>query len=421
MDPKDARIASLEEEALQNARKFEEWKTKAKTSVDKHREQIISLTSELAQCRTVISTLEALRARGFSWAIQYLQSSLDMSLAQGEIYCMAKTQMADADTAALRNQLAENSIQFEKYKKRAEQTLRLSSKDHQGIAEESSKLKEALEQALGQLGESREAVNQRNIAISVLEKQLDDVNSVVDSLHGQLERVQQSACRDGVKVLTEDDLEKVRQEFGEREAIIFEQHRDELLRLSSAHEAEMEQARQEEAERLATAVAQARNGSSLHHLRDEAYDALLAENDAARASLTTLTAENALLRDQLAKLQQRGDGGSVPLSNATPAQLQKRIHELEKHVAHLSDQLWTVNHTALEAKAAKDDPSSMQQQPRARPDAQQQSYFRSVLVKLLCARTDDVKSSLMPVLTTIAQLDSNDLRQIYGANPGWIK
>ena len=424
----EERIRALEEELQQQAKKFDEWKAKAKASVEKHREQIVSLSAELEEARRDSTRSKALVSGCAAWAHGVSSTAFDAAASHADACWIARGQAADTDAALLRGQLAESAAQFDKYKKRAEQTLRLSSKDHQGMLEESSKVKEALEQALVQLGEAREAVNQRNIAIAVLEKQLDDMNVVVDSLHAQLEQFQgRGSGVDGAKgahSISESEVEKVRQEFGEREAIIFEQHRDEILRLTTAHELEMTAVRQEEEEKLAAALsARSRDTRSSAASRDNAYDALLTEHDKIKLSAASLAEENRLLREQVAKLQPRGDSGAAPLSNATPAQLQSRVHELERHVAHLSDQLWTANHNALEAKSAASAKDAPQSGPQARvkPDAQQQSYFRSVLVKMLCARTDDVRSSLMPVLTTIAQLEANDLRVIYSANPGWIK
>lgn len=182
----DELVAALREEIRQHGKKFDEWKSKAQASVEKHRQQIVALNAQVEELRkeNQLFRSQATESGSLVWSAAVSVAFTETVTQHAELFSAAR----DAEVQALKAQCQDCATQFEKYRKRAEQTLRLNSKDQAGLTEEAAKLKEALEQSIHELNEAREAVNQRNIALAVLEQQLDVSNSVVETLQSKLEQ-----------------------------------------------------------------------------------------------------------------------------------------------------------------------------------------------------------------------------------------
>ena len=114
------------------------------------------------------------------------------------------------------------------------------------------------------------------------------------------------------------------------------------------------------------------------------------------------------------------------------------VEELQRQLAVKAEQLWEANQELLQLRALSARGGGFGTRGSASglggpgaggrggagggaalADPQQQAYLRSVLVKLFCAQHDAVRGSLLPVVATMLQLTTDDLRQIYHANPEW--
>lgn len=309
----------------------------------------------------------------------------------------------------LQSQLVAMSSQFDKYKKRSEQTIKLSAKDLETLRAEQENLSRALHDAKGALSESQLAVAQRDIAIATLERQVEELSSVAQQLQDRIAAFEDTAAPNPVKSLGSST-----KEWEAHEADIREHYAREMSEMAAQHESEIERLREElgcaNAHRLLprTDGCRAAGGED-----DEAYRVLLAELDTTRKSCEWLRAEKQRLENQVAAINstqqcQRGASGNGGAEAS-------HVRELERQLKAQAEQLWAVNEQLLELRASGTSPKN----GSVSGTQQQGEYLRSVLVKLLCARSDDVRAGLVPVLATILQLHDADLKAIYTSNPTW--
>ena len=100
-------------------------------------------------------------------------------------------------------------------------------------------------------------------------------------------------------------------------------------------------------------------------------------------------------------------------TDLSATELQHLIRELEKQTQSMSDQIWNLSHQVLEMKARE------QKNTAGAPSEQHTNYLRSILVKILCSK-DDVRGSIMPVLSSLVHFSDEDLKEVYGSNPNWV-
>lgn len=444
-------VETLRAELLRAQEKFADWKAKTKVGVDRLRDQVVQLTEELANCKhqkrsdaAACSALDDVLALWFhnssSTLIDHAMVSCDATVAASE--------------ATFKGGIAAVQANFDKYRKRAEQSIKLSASQQESLVEETRELRSALDRAIEELRAKDNAIEQRNLAVSSLEKQLDAAYFSVESLRAEAQerQLQALSMMDGCDIATgspstsgplvplsevEVELERVRIEFGEREAVMHQVHREEMERMLQSHELETQQLiddlnerHRSEVARLTVQLEQSCTASGRRPQDDdEAYRSLMEERDQLGAAVREKEALIATLKRELAALpsvsashpggQSAGSKGSGSADAAT-----KRVHELERQVASLTDQLWAANNAMLESKALKREMASSNRHSVAssRDAAPQVStYLKSIIVKLLCEKNDEVKANLVPVLTTLLQLDTDELRAIFSSNPGWMK
>lgn len=433
-------IDALRCELAKANEKLNEWKAKTKVGVDRLREQVSNLTHELETSKATCNQLRQQLASGCAVrddlqfptaatnaAFDALHGLLwDVLTAHEEVVVAAVTGVARRSN--------EEKVTLEKYKRRAEQSLKLSSNQQDTLASEVKELRAALDQMVEEIKARDRSIEQRNLAVAALEKQLDAAMFTVEGLRAEAADRQLALNCDGVSRSqmvpmqeVQAEIERIHKDFGEREELLHHQHREECERLVRTHEAdmcaledEMRNALQTELLRLQQQHDEEKKRSLSSAEDDEAYVSLMNEKNELVAKLRERDAIVQALEKKLAVAtpavthSNAASGGPASGSGvAAPS----RLRELEQQVAALSEQLWAANNALLETKSQKRSDGG----GRHGGSQQVSAYLRSIMVKLLCERSDDVRANLIPVLTTLLQLEADDLRLIYTANPGWMK
>ncbi|CUI15605.1 Hypothetical protein, putative [Bodo saltans] len=457
-------VSALKAEVEKSQEKLAEWKAKAKKGVDQLREQLLEASDQLSRVRserdslraqivqlgepssiaTSSATMSSASCALLDQAHRVFSASAEtlfhgVSLQQNAFVDAVRTLRQEQQNGSSQQQQSQQDLQaaFDKYRRRAEQSIKLSSKQQETLAAENKDLQKELEHALQELNHHHQQAAEVRTS---LEKQLDTALYAIDTLRSeQADRNRQDQQRvadeNDRKWISVDEakaeIELVHGHFVEREEELRQRHTEEIQRLHHAHEEaiamleeELATAR-EESPLLASSSRREVElaGSDGLFASDEAYGSLLQERDLLKAKIQEREARIQQLEKNLDKntaaanstTQDRCTTSLSPASSSfSPASAKQRISELELQVSTLSEQLWVANNVILENKAKRSTDKTGKS-----TEGQQSSYLKSIVVKLLCEKSDAVRSNLVPVLATLLVLDPEDLRSIYTANPAW--
>jgi hypothetical protein len=173
-------------------------------------------------------------------------------------------------------------------------------------------------------------------------------------------------------------------------------------------------------------------------------EALKLERDQLQAQVRRLLAQGGA-RSRMGDVGAAGGGsdGPSPLqfsTDANQALASLTPDEVKRQLIAKSEQLWEANQqvlqlrTLLKSQAAQKSAAARSGSltssgtalgvvnPNASDEekAQQSRYTRAVLINFFAAKNDDVRAGLVPVLATLLQLSTDELRAIYKSNPDWI-
>ena len=375
----------------------------------------------------------------------------DAVAAQHRLFADASAEVSNATVGHLSAAVAEAAGALERHKRNMERTMKLASRDQDGAKAEAEGLKETLRGMEEAIAREQNSVKQRDLAIAALEQRLEEAA-------GSLERFEAdnfTTANQGHYIAElEQRIGDMEREFSDREAIVQDQHRDEVDRMLARHEEDMAALRASledhirDAERDpcggygyggygAPSAAAAALGAD-----DGAYNELLDENSRLRAEATAASEARADLQAQLLAARERlsrleapaagssgaggAHGGHSDTSQMDAPFMRRKIFDLERQLATLGEQLLASNQQLMEHKAAARERQAMQSGggdgsgSGGLPAQQQQAYTRAVLVKMLCAKSEDVRGSLLPVVSTLVKFTNEELKAIYAANPNWI-
>jgi hypothetical protein len=453
-----ARIVELERELAAKAsqfdslsQRFDEWKARAKEGVAQQRKQIADLTAEVQTLRSssgtghpsplvlsqLLSEMVELTGAMVLDCREGLWETIRQSLPKGNLG-------SNGDEAA---QVAVVSSQFDRYRKRSEQAIKMSTKDNERLREMVATLEKQVEAQQMLTQEAQRSVQQREIAIATLERRLEEAENLLeerDRGHPSLSVRQEfgspspsseqfdipkfhDSSRRSMETTADEERAEARREF---EA--------ELQRLTELHEEE----RSELLQRIKELEARRTNQSGEDHLQsatslfpdshphsqskpasnDEAYDSLLSENrvltqNLASTSAALAKAEAALKKtqNQLQELQrqnaQSGGSRSGTGSGAFAGQASGSGGGfLEQQVMTLKEQVWSLNQQLTEARARS---------ASASEEATQQQYLKEIFIKLMSTTSGEVRKSLMPVFAKLLSLTPKELQAIKSANPSF--
>jgi len=111
---------------------------------------------------------------------------------------------------------------------------------------------------------------------------------------------------------------------------------------------------------------------------------------------------------------------------------------LKKRLLAQAEQLWTLGNevsrlkSALDARPPTPSTGGLSRSPALGPTVSptptpsgdtpsvNQGYLRSVLVRFLSEKNDDVRGNILPVLATMLCFTTHDLKTIFAANPRWM-
>jgi hypothetical protein len=453
-------VSALKLELEKSQEKLAEWKVKAKRGVDQLREQLMETSDQLTRVkgerdsfRMRLAQLEEI-STGTPIPIGLANSTTLPSIEQVYAACSASVDAmftsfalrGDAfvhavqtisheqsvGSASQQQSLQELQAAYDKYRRRAEQSIKLSSKQQETLVAENKDLQKELDNALQELNEShRHAAEVKES----LEKQLDTALYAIDTLRSeQADRnrqdQQRAADESDRKWISVDEakaeIELVHSHFVEREEELRQRHIEEIQRLHHSHDEairmlEDELSATQDGAPLLSSSSKPNDGCTTgQYASDEAYSSLLKERDALKATVRDRDARiqqleshhdkntNTVVQDRLSPTS------TSAFSPTSIASAKQRIVDLEQQVSALSEQLWAANNVILENKAKRSTDKSGKSS-----EGQQSSYLKSIVVKLLCEKTDTVRSNLVPVLATLLFLEPEDLRSIYTANPTW--
>lgn len=454
-----ARIAALEKELATKvsqfdslSQRFDEWKARAKEGVAQQRKQIADLTAE-------VQVLRSSSGHSYSSPAALSQFLSDMVEAAGSMVLDCREGLWEtvrqslpkgstsgaADEAA---QVAVVSSQFDRYRKRSEQAIKMSTKDNERLREMVATLEKQMEAQQLLTQEAQRSVQQREIAIATLERRLEEAENLLEERerdrhhssllggHPSLTTRQdfgspapssenfeipkfQDSSRRSMETTADEERAEARREFEvelQRLTELHEEERTELLQ--RIKELEMRRPAQI-GDVHSTELTQPSQSKPISN--DEAYESLLLENrtltqNLASASVSLAKAEATLKKtqNQLQELQrQNAQNGNARSSGSGSGAFAGQAAAsgagfLEQQVMTLKEQVWSLNQQLTEARARS---------ASASEEATQQQYLKEIFIKLMSTSSVEVRRSLMPVFAKLLSLTPKELQSIKTANP----
>eukprot|EP00742_Colponemidia_sp_Colp-10_P021367 GILJ01025046.1.p1 GENE.GILJ01025046.1~~GILJ01025046.1.p1 ORF type:complete len:392 (-),score=74.81 GILJ01025046.1:5-1045(-) len=344
--------------------------------------------------------------------------------------------------AATAQAASDATSNLERHKRNVERTMKLATRDQSDSKVEVDALRAAAKTLEEEVATERNAVKQRDIAIATLEAQVEELTSSLQRF--EAEEVTNANQGQHIGDLKQR-LNELEREFSERELIIHDTHRDEIDRLLRRHDEEIASSRQFHEEHN-TAQPYAMVGSGFigggigSGESDEAYNALLSENstlkheiDEARIAKEELRSELVSAKEKLSRFEvppaprsgtyvtSHNGRGHIDSSQMEPQLMRRKIYDLENQLTTATEQILNVNQELFEFKAtAREREVQGHSNSPVSVDNQQQMYTKAILVKMLCAKSDEVRSSLLPFISSLVKLSNEELKAIYTANPNWI-
>ncbi|ORC93819.1 uncharacterized protein TM35_000016960 [Trypanosoma theileri] len=440
-------VGRLQEELSKAKERLQQWKEKTQIGVNELRSRIVELTRELEETRAAnVQLKEQLdnKTEGANAATATFLSTpspltnILTSWINDSTDIFTSTSLAKSSIAL--DMVASVSLEFDKYKRRTIQTLRMQTKNLESLQVELSDVRHQLNSALDDLNERKCAIESRDEAISVLQNRLDDLeatNARLESTRATMVNKPNMEQIDVFQERLEKEIENVQREFASRESIIFDQHRDEIERLVAKHDEEVAELRAELEDRRLAGMVVNMEGRSNNEASEVAYAELMADFESLRDELKVTQDENQKLLKKLQEMKERSvcsngsvsnenNSGGVLRGSLTLPEALARIAELEGGTKRLSDELCEAKKRLIATKhQANNNSMNNNNKDNNRPqvlEGQQLSYLKFIVVKLLCANGDvHVSMNLFPVLSTLLHFNSTDLENIYAANPDWVK
>ncbi|CCW59866.1 unnamed protein product [Phytomonas sp. EM1] len=463
VDNQDERqaLARLTEELKQTQSKFEEWKAKAKVGVDQLRGRIVELTTQLeaseSQRQTLVMSLDKLRSSkegDLTW-IEGLGMNHNLGLlalererAVGEYLLQASHDKIEAVWEALLlqfNDFPPNAVkdqpsstsedELERYKQRVATTMKLQQKNSEALQNQVVELQQRLQLAEKELQERAAALSGKEETVSLLEQRLSSVERAYEELQQTHDTPLGGPNMDRISAMEErmeEELDRLRAEFMQHENTVLMQHHDELERLQSMHEREIQAIQQEAEERLARELDAALSfqkpqampsPSSPSTQEDAAYLELLKEFEALESQHRTLIQEHAAMKNIMQQLNSRKDAEgtddrkaiSISCHQHNPtslAEAKELIEGLQTCLTTTTDQLWQLKKSLMSGNENK--------APEGALDPQHVTYLRSIIVNIFClCDKNSTIAKLLPVTSTLLEFSKEDLDAIYANKPEW--
>eukprot|EP00758_Cryptobia_borreli_P003888 Tbor_TRINITY_DN4042_c0_g1::TRINITY_DN4042_c0_g1_i1::g.11705::m.11705 len=483
--------ANLKKQLDELNERFNSWKDSAKRGVEKLQKQVIVLSEENdvllsknnelveinSRCRqeleSALASQQGLQWKGtpqcsqndtnFFKSVESMQDFFSSTISEFSAASIKKSdfiitlmsniiESSDKKVQESAELLVISNANLEKYRRKVDMTLKLASKDQNGIKEEYEKQKVLLEENEKELSDVRNAVKQRDIAINVLEGKLEES---IETLQEYQKNYNQFIAREKHAEALENDMKAMESEFLLREESLQSSQQAEIYLIKERYEDEIKSLKLDHEQRLIKAIMESRNSNGSHSVSnqivsDGAYNDLLEESEKLKKTLEEKKISESKLLKELHTCQQKLSRLEVPVkmrldpkdesshtdtSDVDPQILRRMVYNLEKKTSELSEQLWKANHKLLDYREKEESLSSPDRNKynsisgpsykvgscsdSENVDKSRELYLRAILVKMLCAKTDDVKSSLLPVIASIVSLSDNDLVSIYSAHPSW--
>ncbi|CCW67160.1 unnamed protein product [Phytomonas sp. Hart1] len=445
-------LARLGEELKQTQSKFEEWKVKAKIGVDHLRERIVQLTTQLevseSQRQALALSLDNLRSSkdgddecprglGIPCTIGCL-AALERERVVGESLltaCGEKMEVLWLGLLSHPQRQSPSEDKLELYKRRVATTMKLQQKNAEALQTQVVELQESLRLAEKELQARASGLLAKEETISLLEKRLSSVEQVNEELQRRSDATSRGPNMDRINAMEEKMEQRINAlcaEFALHENTIVMQHHDELERLQSTHEREMDVVRQEAEERIAREIEAGlsfpKQPPSLLSMAasppdDASYGELLKEFEALESQHRALLNENTEMKSKMQKLNSsneaervnNGKASSVTCYQHNPSSLAEAnvvIQKLQESLTTTTDQLWRAKKGLINGKVNKFLEGAL--------DSQQVAYLKSIIVNLLCmCNNSPTIAKLLPVISKLLQFNKEDMDTIYNHNLDW--
>lgn len=474
---------SAEEELAALKKKFAEWKAKAKAGVDEQRAHMLELQRQLeasdaaaaehkkaaeaaTDARVAVEAelqlqqrradddlarqqleVEVITRRHDTACAAYRDvgmRSMRAAMAVAQAGTAAAQQQADAamragaQVASLRGELNRVQGDFDKFKERSARTLQLTSTNVDDLSAQAQRAEEGEAAAKHAMTELQATLAVKDRTIASLEHRLQDAAKAMHALQERNEELAEladmargPASAGGTASMprrhaSDEELANAVEEAVEAaHADAQARFRDELDASAQAHRDEL-QSRDIELVRLRMRVAQltAAGGASAND--DDGYVRTLQDQlGAARKDVEAARMESRQLEQQVHRLRIAAEAAEKQGHAAVPTPSTDLSciamcspEELRRQLAIKSEQLWDANQQLLQLRATLRSASSApaSQQPASE---QQLLYQRAIVLRLLTAGDDRVRASLIPVVATLLNLSTEELRAVYEANPDW--
>ncbi|EPY24222.1 hypothetical protein STCU_07288 [Strigomonas culicis] len=437
----ESQVKLLTEELAQSQAKLIQWKEKAKIGVDELRARVVSLTEDLTVSEKKRVQLEALVGTATS------TTGVPAALAEREVRhaletaSLYATALEGVSTSAW-EYLGKSSTleEYETYKRRTTMTLRLQTKNCESLQEQVSELTDKLQRLRGDLHSSEVAVRTRDEALATLSARLEAAESARQALEKQQASFLQGPNMEQVNRMDEQrerDLQRVRDEFMERESTLLAQHSDELTRLVSRYEEELQLTREEGEERAARALEQLRvlqlrqadsaAASASATRRDgAAYEELLNQQQKLEKEKLGLAEKvDRLMKEvQVLKSKERAPNHSTSedaKKTENPQTLEEAkqiIFQKRQALVSMTEELWSVKKELMTLKQG----ASTTILPADALDGQQVAYLRSILLNLFSKYGDiSVFMHTLPVIAMLLHIEPDELSPLYRKHPTFFQ
>ncbi|GET92480.1 hypothetical protein, conserved [Leishmania tarentolae] len=457
-------VAQLRQKLYQCQEKFASWKVKAKTGVDQMRAQIVDLTCKLDESNKQCSLLEASFRSAGALPTTYIAQSQDFMYSHA---MAAASLLVDAALCSYSGGAAEqykgpstsSPATCPNLQNPTSESLQKTVKD------QSDRLKEAhhaLKRLTNELQQRTEALQQQDENVADMKLRLAELETYNTSLKQELMRMPNPEDWRHAQEEMDQQLEQTRLEYENRESQLVLQHSTEVQALKALHEREVHEMQREQRDAVAQAIQDALTSSSATLVRsrahpdgtsdvaadgthpckteDDAYLDLLHDYKnmerqcaAVTKERDTMASEQKMLFGELAELLQSSvglppasdvSGTSITAATtadgarasaewdsfADTASLQeavRRIHEQRIALVKLQEELMQSRRELMQLRRFKTGP------PEDGLSEQQLQYLRSVVVQLLCSRSDiRVARHLLPVLSMLLKFTDEDLQTI---------
>ena len=348
----------------------------------------------------------------------------------------------------LKEQIQRIQSEFDKYKARSESALQLLNDEVDELQQTSKEKDEQIQSMQQDMKATQDEFHLRDQTIATLENQLEDAAEGLLKLQTELQdakdaHVQPECQHDNLLTIGARDHFNDNYDDGEAHAEAIQnltaEHNAVTAAMAEHHNAEMQTLQSELMMlRMRVAMFQSKSSNSSSHSDDAYVTTLLQQLEEAQNRMRDVemrlkeqSNDNERLKAQIAILEGKAKGHSAGMHTANTASKNMNVEDLHRMLIAKSEQLWQANQEVLQLRAIAAASQQQQNQSSLRGasgssggrssgiDAAQSAYLRAILVKIFCEEDERLKGALMPVLATVVQWSTEELRAIYHANPEW--